>query len=1757
MHTRLRRDSGCHTFLRTCVVIAALLLGGPEGAALLHGQKDQFEPLQIGPSASIVGDSSGNVWIATERDGVTRYHPKTRYKAFRDGLPSTRVHVVFLDRDGKLLAGTSKGAARLDEGRFERFPDAEINRSEVRALAQDKEGSYWFCTNKGPFTFDGQSARSVSGAPGALDNATAICLAASGNLWFATTEGAVRFDGTDYQTYTTQQGLPSNRVNAVLQAGPDLLLGTSQGLVRFADSRFESFPPGQGLTDDVRAVYYDRSGRYWFGTNQGIFYHERDQTTPLELDQSRFAPTRVVALAEDSGGDLWLGTDDMYVARLTPPALPALPTPIPKPTPDPVLALVGEAKELSEAGKWSQAASKYRQVLDEFDPANREAIQGLVTALLTLGLQREQGFRFEDAIQYLNQAQLLQSDNPQVTSALKRVRNRQEQEKVNQAYRSALDHLKAKRWTDAIRNLDDLLELDPGNADVNGPKVDAYLGLAEEQRLAGQTAAAVGSFNSILRLDPRNQTALLALQTIRRREEQQGRQEEAESAFREGQELLESSAWGVAISKFRDALNLVSSYQPARDGLHRAYIAQGRQFLKLKDWDQALASFEFAGSFGEAPAELIREARIGKLHADGMQALESEQWDIAKKHFDELLRLQPEDRDTKDRLAEVEVGLLFSTGLALYNDQKWESARAQFVQVIQRVQDLRPVLERASRISQEAVNWIQRIEQGVDQRVIEDSVERANEYLAEENWDRASEAFDRIIGEYGNITAAVEGLKKAKEEQERVRLAEEERSRQQRRQQQRLFLALGVAGALLLAAAVYLWSPLRRARLFSSLGRLRSAANIYEKLLERNPTDASALLPLGDLYPRLGEEGRLTELYESYLRVKPDDVEVLSQAGDRHFEHHNHVEALAIYHRILKLGQGEEQVYRRLLEIHDQIEVPGEGLEELYRQALDTETESPELNLLLARVYLKLGRIDLESLGVYKRALGIEADNLDLRLALARGSLIQGRLQEAVEESRQILDRDADHEPARAILLESSRRTDSLDQAFEILKSYDYSPFSLLQAFESILEVEPRFRPEAQERYRQVLETLPEDAPEGPLFVAHIALTDGDTALASEQLERAEEASNSVEGTAAGRRDTDAFLGQLIRGNERLLEQTEVETSTPASNPERVFRLAHLYQRYGDWSKALTSFQKIVAIPEWEVRARKRQEEILDRLPIVDVTAKFFDSIPWTLTDVEGNPHASSSGSATEFALNGSDTQASGEGSSEDSSSSAEQANDLVVDPPKPFRRKIYSFFERTWIRCFERPIRADDIVQLQKLFAGLTKAKQEGMERTNEVNTEIAFVVGPGRPRQDVFALIYGMMSEEPPLTVIPLESPRLKEAMINLKASESLEELLYQWLGQGDLYDVHNPIADAATFFGRGQMINRLTTKIIQRENFGIFGLRKVGKTSLIFQLRENLPKTLIAYVDLQSIASKRCEEVYFRLIEALSREMRVKFPHLSMPTFGLGTYDPREEYPEIATDFHNDLLQLKTLLEQDGEQPRVLLLLDEIELLVPSEGSGGVEGYDGFLRQIRGLYQQESFILSGVVGADPGVCRKGKWGDRDNPMFQYYDEVFLTPLEPAECNQMVQGIGEMMGTSYDAASLDRIYHESGGHPYVARQLCSRIVSRHRDRPLEVNEDMVCEGVDDYISQRADYFQGVFRGYISDHARKILEMASMDQEHLVSRSQLKNFAESEGFDTDQLARALQDLELFHLLTREQEMYSIKINLLRLWIRHSWLGMD
>ena len=114
----------------------------------------------------------------------------------------------------------------------------------------------------------------------------------------------------------------------------------------------------------------------------------------------------------------------------------------------------------------------------------------------------------------------------------------------------------------------------------------------------------------------------------------------------------------------------------------------------------------------------------------------------------------------------------------------------------------------------------------------------------------------------------------------------------------------------------------------------------------------------------------------------------------------------------------------------------------------------------------------------------------------------------------------------------------------------------------------------------------------------------------------------------------------------------------------------------------------------------------------------------------------------------------------------------------------------------------------------------------------------------------------------IVPLDDTLFQKSE---KPLQTIQELLGQYLGRRDLYSNTVPVS-GRRFFGRERLLLRLTDEVQRGQFLGIYGLRKIGKTSLIHQLRdEKLRGDAVAYVDLQAsaaLATRNCDPLYWEL-------------------------------------------------------------------------------------------------------------------------------------------------------------------------------------------------------------------------------------------------------------------------------------------------------
>ena len=295
------------------------------------------------------------------------------------------------------------------------------------------------------------------------------------------------------------------------------------------------------------------------------------------------------------------------------------------------------------------------------------------------------------------------------------------------------------------------------------------------------------------------------------------------------------------------------------------------------------------------------------------------------------------------------------------------------------------------------------------------------------------------------------------------------------------------------------------------------------------------------------------------------------------------------------------------------------------------------------------------------------------------------------------------------------------------------------------------------------------------------------------------------------------------------------------------------------------------------------------------------------------------------------------------------------------------------------------------------------------------------------------------PDVIFIVSNDPRL-EFKFDDSAPLGLIELLREHLHTRDLFNETTPVS-GTKFFGRRTLLQSLREDVISQNVSGIFGLRKAGKTSVLFQLREDLKKdrVITVLIDLETFPSPPEDPIDDILAELHRRIVdEVKSEGLSASKLSHLPKDPS------IVQFKNALQTLVKKLDNDGY--KLLLMLDEIEYLTPSDQIDVAEGplprISQFLASLRAIVQESSnftFILSGLTSS---ILESGRLYGRPNPLFSWAKSRYLGPLERTDADNLATSVGARMGIAIDPGALEAIYDASGGHAFLYRNLASAVV-------------------------------------------------------------------------------------------------------------------
>jgi len=247
---------------------------------------------------------------------------------------------------------------------------------------------------------------------------------------------------------------------------------------------------------------------------------------------------------------------------------------------------------------------------------------------------------------------------------------------------------------------------------------------------------------------------------------------------------------------------------------------------------------------------------------------------------------------------------------------------------------------------------------------------------------------------------------------------------------------------------------------------------------------------------------------------------------------------------------------------------------------------------------------------------------------------------------------------------------------------------------------------------------------------------------------------------------------------------------------------------------------------------------------------------------------------------------------------------------------------------------------------------------------------------------------------------------------------------------YISRGPIRTLDLFFGRTHALQEMAAFLSGNQSMSIIGPRKIGKTSLFFQLMrpESWPSFglgadhVFAYLDCEMLGERTPEEI----LGQFAREIEA-----ALDVYG----QPPEPALATAAAQPSHLAFDAALRRLNQRRLRVVLLLDEFERLSANPHLDA--SFFNALRSTAARYplviltaSAQTLITLTYPLRSPQIL--------SSPFFNIFAPLFLGLLPESEARQLIREPARQAGRAFSPALEDFVYTLAGGHPFILQVAC-----------------------------------------------------------------------------------------------------------------------
>ena len=248
----------------------------------------------------IYEDSSHNIWIGSESEGLNHYNPRTgKITIFQAGqnISSNNITAITEDDFGNIFVGTlTKGLSRFDpiSGVFRNISYQGASNLFVRSLLVNDKNQLFIGT-------DGQGVKSYNREKNVIEDYVI----------------STPFDFSRAKVHSIMQDKDQNLWFGLFQKGIIFIPALENKFNYYGFQQLYNNPIGSGC---VTAIYKDQNGITWVGTdNDGLYGVDENNNRKVHFHKTaspNSVPDIVNSIYEDIRGNLWIGSYTQGLAKL-------------------------------------------------------------------------------------------------------------------------------------------------------------------------------------------------------------------------------------------------------------------------------------------------------------------------------------------------------------------------------------------------------------------------------------------------------------------------------------------------------------------------------------------------------------------------------------------------------------------------------------------------------------------------------------------------------------------------------------------------------------------------------------------------------------------------------------------------------------------------------------------------------------------------------------------------------------------------------------------------------------------------------------------------------------------------------------------------------------------------------------------------------------------------------------------------------------------------------------------------------------------------------------------------------------------------------------------------------------------------------------------------------------------------------------------------------------------------------------------------